>query len=141
MKALVLCLICLPLSKLYITSSFGHRRHPVTGTHTFHNGVDLRARSDTVYAVMSGRVRSVAYDDQLGIHIGIDHQGCSSVYGHLSQVFVAPYSEVLSGQAIGITGRTGRVTGEHLHFSIHAGGRWTEPIEFIYQLINNKDHE
>lgn len=141
MKTFAFCLVCLPLASLFITSSFGYRKHPVTGSYSFHNGVDLRARSDTVYALTGGTVRSVSYDDQLGIHIRIDHEGFSSFSGHLSQVFITPGDTIRTGQSIGITGKTGRVTGEHLHFSVLAGGRWVDPIEFIYQLINNKDHE
>ncbi|MFC0513159.1 M23 family metallopeptidase [Mucilaginibacter angelicae] len=143
MKACIACcLICLPLTGLYITSSFGFRRHPVTGIHAFHNGIDFRARSDTVYAIMKGTVTDAGYDGLLGIHIGIGHGDFTSVYGHLSQVFVAPDEPVEAGQPIGITGKTGRVTGEHLHFSIRFRGRYIDPLEFIYQkLINTKNHE
>jgi len=141
MKALSLCLICLPLASLHITSSFGYRIHPLTGLYAFHNGVDFRARSDTVYALADGVITSVAADDQLGKHIAIEHLEFCSVYGHLSQVFVSAGDTVSIGQPIGITGKTGRVTGEHLHFSIRAGGRWVDPLEFIYHLINNKNHE
>jgi len=143
MKAwLACCLICLPLARLHINSFYGYRRHPVTGHDAFHNGVDLRARSDTVYAIADGRISTVAYDHLLGIYIAIDHDGFSSVYGHLSRVFITPDEDIGAGEPIGITGCTGRVTGEHLHFSIRCGGRYTDPIEFIYQhLINNKNHE
>ncbi|MFD0764491.1 M23 family metallopeptidase [Mucilaginibacter lutimaris] len=141
MKSLICCLICLPLASLHITSSFGYRVHPVTGSYAFHNGVDLRARSDTVYALALGRVSSVTYDELLGIHISIEHKAFSSGYGHLSQVFISAADTVASGQPIGITGKTGRVTGEHLHFSIRAAGRWTDPLEFIYHLIHTKNHE
>lgn len=141
MKALACCLICLPLAKLFITSSFGYRRHPLTSSYSFHNGVDLRARSDTVFALTGGHIAAVTYDEALGIHISIDHDGFSSHYGHLSRVFVTAQDTVAAGQAIGITGKTGRVTGEHLHFAVRSGGRWVDPLEFIYQLINNKDHE
>jgi murein DD-endopeptidase MepM/ murein hydrolase activator NlpD len=140
MKACIVCfLICLPLTNLYITSSFGYRRHPVTRIYAFHNGIDFRARSDTVYALMEGTVNCTGYDSLLGISINIRHEGFTSVYGHLSQVFVTPQEPVEAGQPIGITGKTGRVTGEHLHFSIRFRGHYVDPLEFIYQkLINTK---
>jgi murein DD-endopeptidase MepM/ murein hydrolase activator NlpD len=142
MKAgIACCLICLPLARLYITSSFGYREHPVTGIYGFHNGVDLRARSDTVFAMADGTVLRTGYDDLSGIVITLAHPGLTSVYGHLREVFVSPAETVTAGQPIGITGSTGRVTGEHLHFSIHFGKRYIDPIEFIYQLINRKNHE
>ncbi|MCC8407698.1 M23 family metallopeptidase [Mucilaginibacter sp. UR6-1] len=141
MKALTYFLICLPLASLQISSPFGYRHHPVTGLYAFHNGVDFRARSDTVYALADAVVYSVACDERAGIHIILAHADFSSVYGHLSQVFVSAADTVTAGQPIGITGKTGRVTGEHLHFSIRAGGRWVDPLEFIYHLINTKSHE
>ena len=134
-------MICLPLTRLFVTSSFGYRKHPVTGCYAFHNGVDFRARSDTVYVMADGTISSVAYDERSGIHIRIDHAGFSSLYGHLSQVFVSVADSINAGQAVGITGKTGRVTGEHLHFSIVQNGRWVDPLEFIYHFINNKNHE
>ena len=141
MKALTYCLICLPLTKLFVTSSFGYRLHPVTGQYAMHNGVDFRARSDTVYAIAGGIISTASYDDLLGISLSIGHEGFTSVYGHLSRVFVQSGEAVTCGQPIAITGRTGRITGEHLHFSIRIGNRYTDPLEFIFQLINTKNHE
>ncbi|NCD68301.1 M23 family metallopeptidase [Mucilaginibacter agri] len=138
-----LWIICLPLLKLSINSSFGYRLHPLTGKYAFHNGVDFKARSDTVFAMMDGTVAAVAYDDLSGTHIRIDHgNGITSVSGHLSHVLVLPGEEVIAGQPIAITGKTGRITGEHLHFSLYLHQRCVDPLEFIYQAIkNNKHHE
>jgi murein DD-endopeptidase MepM/ murein hydrolase activator NlpD len=143
MKALlVYCLVCLPLKYLQLSSSYGYRIHPLTGKYAFHAGVDLRARNDTVFAVMNGLTKSVGYDDFLGINIRLEHDSLETVYGHLSRVFVSPGQPVEAGEPIGITGVTGRVTGEHLHFSVRFKGRYVDPLEFIYQnLINNKNHE
>jgi murein DD-endopeptidase MepM/ murein hydrolase activator NlpD len=135
------CLICLPLVRLYVTSSFGYRKHPVTGEYAFHNGVDLRARSDTVYALTAGTIAAVRYDELTGVAVTIGHGSFTSAYGHLGSVFVQPGETVDTGQPIGITGRTGRVTGEHLHFSVRVGRRYINPLEFIYQLIQTKHHE
>lgn len=143
MKALlVYCLVCLPLKFLSLSSSYGYRNHPLTGKYTFHAGVDLRARHDTVFAVMTGLTESVGYDDFLGINIRLAHDNLETVYGHLSRVFVSPGQPVEAGEPIGITGATGRVTREHLHFSVRFKGRYIDPLEFIYQnLINNRNHE
>jgi murein DD-endopeptidase MepM/ murein hydrolase activator NlpD len=137
-----LCIIFLPLARLVITSSFGYRNHPVTGKFAFHNGVDLRARSDTVYSMMDGAVSTVAWDDLLGVNVKIEHDDVCTVYGHLSRVLIAPGDSVTAGQPVAITGNTGRVTGEHLHFSVLVRHRYVDPIEFIYQtIINNRNHE
>ena len=46
-----------PLSRLHVRSSYGWRRHPVTGRRAMHRGVDLRGRNgDRVHAVASGKV-------------------------------------------------------------------------------------
>jgi murein DD-endopeptidase MepM/ murein hydrolase activator NlpD len=139
---LVYCLVCLPLKYLQLSSSYGYRIHPLTGKYAFHAGVDLRARHDTVFAVMNGLTETVSYDTFLGVNIRLGHDNVETIYGHLSRVFVSPGQQVEAGEPIGITGATGRVTGEHLHFSVRFGNRYIDPLEFIYQnLINNKNHE
>ena len=136
MRSLVVltCLICLPLKKLEVTSAFGYRIHPLTGLWAFHEGVDLRANHDTVFAIMDGLVTKTGYGEIIGVHVVLQHIGVTSIYGHLSSVFVAPGDSVLAGQPIGITGATGQVTGEHLHFAIRNGHNYIDPLQFLYQL-------
>jgi murein DD-endopeptidase MepM/ murein hydrolase activator NlpD len=141
-KTILICLICLPLKHLYVTSPFGNRIHPITGSCTFHSGIDLRANHDTVFAVMDGYAAAVSYNDVLGINIHLVHRNVASIYGHLSKVFISRGDSVEAGEPIGIIGATGKTTGEHLHFSVRSGRRWIDPLEFIYQfLIKNKIHE
>ncbi len=45
-----------PLEKLYVTSPFGNRFHPVHKVTKFHKGIDLRARYVNLYAAAKGRV-------------------------------------------------------------------------------------
>jgi murein DD-endopeptidase MepM/ murein hydrolase activator NlpD len=135
MNKLWLLLACLPLRQVQLTSGFGYRIHPVTGKYAFHSGIDLRARSDTVFAVLPGHVGAVSYDPLLGIYIRLDHGALQSSYGHLSQVLVLPGDSVLAGTPIAISGATGRVTAEHLHFSIRLHGQPIDPLEFLKILI------
>jgi murein DD-endopeptidase MepM/ murein hydrolase activator NlpD len=137
---LACCLVCLPLKNLHITSSFGYRIHPVTGKYAFHAGVDLKAKQDTVFAIMDGIVTDTGYNSFLGIYIRLDHGDLKSSYGHLSQVFVRSGDLVIEGEPIGITGATGRVTGEHLHFSIQYKRQYIDPLKFLYQTLTNKDY-
>ena len=136
----VLC-VWLPLKSLQVTSAFGYRIHPLTGKYAFHNGVDLRAKHDTVFAIMSGLVFTAGYDREIGVHIVIRHGEYESIYGHLSSVFVTPRDSVLVGQPIGITGATGAVTGEHLHFAIRHGRQYINPLQFLYGLLIKEKHE
>lgn len=133
---------CLPLKHLTLTSAFGFRVHPVTGKFAFHAGIDLRAHSDTVFAIAHGVVTATGYNNFLGIYIRMDHAGLHSSYGHLSTIWVMAGDTVVSGQAIAITGATGQVTGEHLHFSLVSHGKPLDAIKFLYHLLKyNQNHE
>jgi murein DD-endopeptidase MepM/ murein hydrolase activator NlpD len=142
MKLLIsFCLVCLPLKHLKINSEYGCRIHPLTGKYILHAGVDLKARHDTVYAILNGFVRSTSYDSGLGINIRLTHGAVESIYGHLSQIFVIPTDSVTAGEPIGITGATGHVTGEHLHFSICYRHQYINPIKFLYELLKKQENE
>jgi murein DD-endopeptidase MepM/ murein hydrolase activator NlpD len=125
----------LPLKSLRLTSRFGWRIHPITGKIQFHQGVDLAARHDTVLCVLNGIVKIIGYNAYIGNYIIITHtDDVESIYGHLSVISVLPNEEIMAGQAIGITGATGRVTGEHLHFSIKYHGHELSPLSFLCGL-------
>jgi murein DD-endopeptidase MepM/ murein hydrolase activator NlpD len=127
---------CLPLRHLRSTSGFGWRVHPITGKFQFHKGIDLAARHDTVFCILDGIVTTIGYNSYTGNYIIITHPGdVQSIYGHLSEIAVLPVEQVMAGQAIGITGATGRVTGEHLHFSIKYQGRELSPLAFLDGLF------
>jgi murein DD-endopeptidase MepM/ murein hydrolase activator NlpD len=136
-----ICLVCLPLKHLHINSDFGYRIHPITSKYALHEGVDFKARSDTVYAILNGTVESVGYDNRLGINIWLLHGQFESVYGHLSRILISARDSVTAGEPIGITGATGRVTGEHLHFSIRYRHQYINPIKFLYELLIKQENE
>lgn len=127
----------LPLPSLKVTSDYGHRIHPVTQTRDFHKGIDLSARCDPVLTVLDGTVVEIAFNPILGRYVRIDHGDLQSIYGHLSFILVDKGESISAGQPIAITGATGRVTGEHLHFSIRFRGRYINPIYFLWQLHSN----
>lgn len=124
----------LPLDKLTVTSPFGHRIHPISGKASHHNGVDFAARSDPVFSVLDGRVKATGKHKTLGKYIRILHGGVETIYGHLSRILISPGDTVTVGQPIGITGTTGRVTGEHLHFSVKFNGKFLDPLKFLRRL-------
>lgn len=127
---------CLPLARLQMTSPFGYRVHPVTGLGQFHNGVDLRAHSDTVFSIMDGVVLQTGYDELLGIYIRIAHNdGLQTLYGHLSITLVIAGETVSTGEMIAISGNTGRTTGGHLHFSIIYQQHPIDPLKFLSGLL------
>jgi len=137
-KFLCCCLLALPLRHLELTSRYGYRLHPITGQFRFHAGIDLRARRDTVFAVMPGRIDFVGYDPVTGVHIRLITGHFTVLYGHLSQVFVLAGDSVNSCMPLGVTGSSGRVTGEHLHFSVSFRQVPVNPLLFLRGLTNNQ---
>ena len=126
-------MLSLPLRQFKVNSGFGQRTHPVTGQKkVFHTGIDLFARSDTVFAILPGKVIKVSSDLVTGNYIIISHGPYASIYGHLSKSLVSIGSLVASGTSIAISGKTGRVTGEHLHFGLKHNGGFIDPLKMLY---------
>ena len=117
----------------WISSRFGPRRDPFTGAWRQHRGVDIAAPSGTrVFATQGGRVAAVGSGGQLGRYVILTHfDGYSSVYAHLSRIYVARGERVGSGEAIGAVGSTGRSTGPHLHFELRRGNIHVDPSDWI----------
>jgi murein DD-endopeptidase MepM/ murein hydrolase activator NlpD len=140
MKSYILAILfCLPLRNIKVNSPYGYRRHPITGTIRFHAGTDLFARHDTVFAVLAGRVSNMNTGPELGLFIVLKHRVVQTIYGHLSQAFVARSDTVEAGQAIGLTGASGRVTGEHLHFAVLYRHHFIDPLLFLIRLLRQQE--
>ena len=119
--------VCYPLSHIKINSPYGYRKDPFTGKRKFHNGIDLHARSAKVFAMMQGRVLKVGQDKVSGKYITLQHGSFTVSYCHLSQISVSQGQAVLPGDVVGITGNTGRSTGEHLHITCKYKGETINP--------------
>jgi murein DD-endopeptidase MepM/ murein hydrolase activator NlpD len=57
--------------------------------------------------------------------------GLASFYAHLDSRLVAAGDVVKSGQRIGVSGATGKVTGPHLHFEVRRGGQTLDPATVL----------
>lgn len=126
--------VSLPLKRIKVTSPFGMRKDPFTGKKKMHNGIDLHARNDEVYAMFPGVVKKVGYDKRSGNYITLQHGDYTVSYCHLSRVTVKEKTPVLAGDVVGITGNTGRSTGEHLHLTCKRSGISINPsmiLEYI----------
>jgi len=131
-------MISMPLSRPIINSNFGNRVDPLTGKDMFHYGIDFKGYADSVMVIMPGQVKKVAYSRSLGNYIEVEHGDFKTTYGHLSFVMVREKMKVDAGTVIGITGSTGRSTGDHLHFAIKHKGSIIDPLPFldiIYQTL------
>ncbi|MGF7184710.1 murein DD-endopeptidase MepM/ murein hydrolase activator NlpD [Desulfitispora alkaliphila] len=116
-----------------VTSDYGPRIHPITGTRRTHTGIDIGAPTGVnIVAVDYG---TVIYSDWLGGYgktIMIDHgNNISSLYAHQSSLLVRVGDTVDRGQVIGKVGSTGQSTGPHLHFEIRRNGVHTNPWPYL----------
>lgn len=141
-----------PLKKTYITSRYGKRIHPVTKKHSFHSGIDFRAKIGTkVFATADGKIIRCgkAKSKNAGIEVVISHnEEYKTHYLHLSKVLVKKGDIVRKGDVIALSGNTGRSTGPHLHYSIKINEKSIDPYFHIkwnsktftkyYKRINNR---
>ena len=127
--------VSLPLKKIKVTSPFGMRKDPFTGKRKMHNGIDLHARNDEVYAMFPGVVKKVGYDKRSGNYVTLQHGDYTVSYCHLSRVIVKEKTPVLAGDIVGITGNTGRSAGEHLHLTCKIKGQHLNPHKIIEYIM------
>jgi murein DD-endopeptidase MepM/ murein hydrolase activator NlpD len=102
-----------------ITSLFGWRTHPISGTARLHTGTDIGAAMGTpVLAALAGRVILADSMGGYGLAIALEHNSGiqQTMYAHLSEIFVKPGELIQQGTVIGRVGSTGASTGPHLHF-------------------------
>ena len=96
-----------------------------------HLGIDIAAGAGApIYAADSGVVTMAqgGYNYGYGNVIQIDHgNGYSTVYAHLTAIFVSVCQSVGAGQQIGTSGATGNAQGAHLHFEVRQNGGFINP--------------
>lgn len=118
----------------WCTSPYGYRYHPISGTYTFHSGVDLAAAGGTpIYASKSGTVTTAAYAQySWGNYVVINHgDGYSTLYAHMRYYAVSVGEYVNQGDVIGYVGTTGNSNGNHLHFNVYYNGSLQNPFDYV----------
>ncbi|MFH1193433.1 MAG: peptidoglycan DD-metalloendopeptidase family protein [bacterium] len=133
-----------PVPKNYITASFHDPDYPYRYLYE-HPGIDIKAAQGTpVVAPAPGYVLKVRdsatwreYSYVILAHAG----GISTVYIHLSKVYVKPDTYVSRGQILGLSGGTPRTrgagyftTGPHLHFEVRANSIPVNPLNYLVDL-------
>jgi murein DD-endopeptidase MepM/ murein hydrolase activator NlpD len=115
------------------TSPFGYRRHPIWGGRNFHTGLDIAAPyGKRIVAADSGLVIFAGWWDGYGKAVIIDHgKGTTTVYGHLSRIYVKKDQKIVKGNTVGLVGSTGYSTGPHLHFEVRRNGTPVNPIKWL----------
>jgi murein DD-endopeptidase MepM/ murein hydrolase activator NlpD len=115
------------------TDSFGTRRMFNGKLASVHKGMDFRAAVGTPVRAGNGGVvvlaRPLYYE---GNCVVIDHGlGLFTLYLHLSRIDVREGQRVATGDRLGLSGATGRVTGPHLHWAVRWQGAYLDPAKLL----------
>ena len=122
-----------PIDGARISSSFGMRKHPISGFNKMHKGVDFAAPIGTpVYAGGNGVIEMVGVNGGYGKYIRIRHNNeYKTAYAHLNSYRkgISKGVRVNQGEVIGYVGNTGRSTGPHLHYEIIYQNKKVNPLK------------
>ena len=122
-----------PLDGARLSSSFGMRKHPISGFNKMHKGVDFAApRGTPIYAGGNGVVEYVGRNGGYGNYIRIRHNNeYKTAYAHLSgfKKGITKGVRVNQGDVIGYVGNTGNSTGPHLHYEIIFQNKQINPMK------------
>lgn len=116
-----------------LTSPFGYRVHPISGTLRMHTGLDIAAYGGApIRAADTGTVIHSGWYGGYGNCVIIDHGGgYSTLYAHCSALYVGYGQSVKQGATIAAVGSTGNSTGPHLHFEVRINGNPVDPRGFL----------
>jgi len=123
-----------PVDVVRVTSRFDPQRmHPVLHQIRAHRGVDYGApHGSPIRATADGVIRHSGAKGAYGNTVVIRHgQDVETLYAHMSKIAPAAArgARVEQGDIIGYVGRTGRVTGTHLHYEFRQAGKHVDPLK------------
>lgn len=115
-----------------ITSGFGKRAAPKQGASTNHLAIDIAAPDGTpIRSQAAGRVVSAKDEGNAGLVVRVDYgNGVVASYAHMQGFNVREGDAVKPGQVLGGVGRTGNVTGSHVHYTLRVNGQKVDPTKF-----------
>lgn len=122
----------MPLSGT-VTSPFGWRDDPNGAGECFHYGMDIAGEEGaSVTCFADGTVGTVGESNILGNYVTVNHEGgFSTLYAHCSAITASAGQSVKKGDAIAKVGSTGNATGSHLHFEVHDGEEYLNPVYYV----------
>jgi murein DD-endopeptidase MepM/ murein hydrolase activator NlpD len=124
-----------PLEFSRVTSGFKTRFHPILKKWKAHLGVDYAASTGTpVRTVGDGTVEFAGVQNGFGNVVFVKHRNNqTTVYAHLSRLYVRKGQSVSQGQKIAASGSSGWSTGPHLHFEFRVDGKQHDPVTIARQ--------
>lgn len=119
-----------------VTSPFGWRDDPNGAGECFHYGMDIAGEEGASVACFAdGTVGTVGESNILGNYVTVNHEGgFSTLYAHCSAITASAGQSVKKGDAIAKVGSTGNATGSHLHFEVHDGEEYLNPVYYAVPL-------
>lgn len=132
----------IPNGDFSISSGYGLRRDPVSGTRKLHEGLDMTASIGTpVYATADGEVGFSGRKGEHGYSIEIKHgYNYLTRYAHLSELLVEEGATVKRGDMIGKVGSSGKSTAPHLHYEVIFKGETENPVNFFYMDLTPDEY-
>ena len=126
-KSIQKALMKTPINGARLSSSYGMRKHPISGFRKKHEGTDFAAPKGTpIVASGDGIVVKVGWAGGYGNAIRIKHNSTyETMYAHLSKFAknIKKGTRVKQGSIIGYVGSTGNSTGPHLHYEVMVNGK------------------
>ncbi|MBJ9984860.1 peptidoglycan DD-metalloendopeptidase family protein [Acinetobacter sp. S40] len=116
------------------SNSFGRKRFFNGEERAPHSGLDIPAPiGQKVIAPADGIVVQMGDYFFNGKTVLIDHgQGLISMFCHLSKIEVKQGQKIHQGEVLGLVGKTGRVTGPHLHWGMSLNNARVDPQLFLH---------
>ncbi len=123
----------IPMPDGRVTSGYGFRRDPINRRTASHSGIDFQGQgSPPIYSTAAGKVVYSGMHGEYGNMVIIDHgMNLTTRYAHLSKRTVHEGQTIPAGQLVGYQGRTGRVTGNHLHYEVRLNDVPLNPAKFL----------
>ena len=137
-----------PINGARLSSSFGMRKHPISGFNKMHKGTDFAAPMGTpIMASGDGKIVRARWCGGGGNCVKIKHNSTyTTVYAHMSKFGknIKEGKRIKQGQIIGYVGSTGKSTGPHLHYEVIVNGKKINSQKLKLpsgKILKNKERE